>query len=72
MTAGAEIHDGCLVFRSGNCVKTWKAGCLFRAKTWNEGRLLIFLLMFFCSNNCPKTCFFAKISFSLMFLVCFT
>ena len=56
MTAGAEIHDGCLVFRSGNCVKTWKAGCLFRAKTWKAG----------CSSFC--SCFLLeKLSENLFF-----
>ena len=36
MTAGAEIHDGCLFSRE-NPYKSLEAGFLFRSKTWKAG-----------------------------------
>jgi hypothetical protein len=78
MTAGAEIHDGCPVFRSGNCVKTLKDGCSsFCSKNLEgrlpislenlEGRLLIFLLMFFARKTVRKPVFLQKSVFCSCF-----
>ena len=67
MTTGAEIHDGCPSFSRENL-----EGRLPFLLENLEGRLLIFLLMFFARKTVRKPVFCKKISFSLMFLVCFT